>query len=504
MVRQLHVHPWGTGARKRLVLPKALYQKFGFSPNDELDLYRLVFAMETFVSIRLRLRVASALKEFSMNAPHPDSYTGPDIVRLLQELGAHAAAAGINGYVTDPKFDWWTTGVTEAELRSVEEVARREAAMAASQLGADMPRDAMQDEYHSLFPKELRHALGAYYTPPWLAEHTIARSGWTPESALRGGPLLDPTCGSGVFFVAAARLVWDSVVAQRLTASEAFGVLSRGLIGIDANPLAVLGAQSNLILILSQFAHRFSPEKAEPIRLLVFEGNSLTLSLEDLGVPRAQVVVGNPPWVNWEYLPPAYRADTEGLWPEMGLFSLSGRNRAFSKEDISALFVYVAADRHLQEGGTLSFVLPQSLLQSALNAQSFRTFTIRGEVPMRVLGVDDFVTVKPFEGVTNRTAVLTLTRDESTSYPVPYHRWTRKSRSPTRTGASSRSHRSWLSPKKGPPLWIPKRPGPDRMMGPSGRPVDHPDDERFQPVPRPDRHLHGWSTGFTTFTSSRS
>ncbi len=62
---------------------------------------------------------------------------------------------------------------------------------------------------------------------------------------------------------------------------------------------------------------------------------------------KADIVVGNPPWVNWEYLPQKYKAKSQHLWPEYGLFNAKGRDLSFSKEDISILVTYVVIDRFL-------------------------------------------------------------------------------------------------------------------------------------------------------------
>jgi hypothetical protein len=62
---------------------------------------------------------------------------------------------------------------------------------------------------------------------------------------------------------------------------------------------------------------------------------------EEVLIPKVDYVIGNPPWVNWEYLPKAYRKRTEFLWQYYGLFNQKGMHAGFIKEDISVLFTYV-------------------------------------------------------------------------------------------------------------------------------------------------------------------
>jgi hypothetical protein len=47
-------------------------------------------------------------------------------------------------------------------------------------------------------------------------------------------------------------------------------------------------------------------------------------------------------------------------------------------------------------------------------------------VPLQVLYVDDMVALQPFEGASNRTAVMVLKKGEPTAYPVPYTLWRKK------------------------------------------------------------------------------
>ena len=88
--------------------------------------------------------------------------------------------------------------------------------------------------------------------------------------------------------------------------------------------------------------------------------------------------MGNPPWVNWEYLSPRYRAGSQHLWGEYGLLQVKGPRLGFSKEDVSTLFTCAALDRFLVPGGRLSFILRQATFRSAQNGAGFRRFYLDG------------------------------------------------------------------------------------------------------------------------------
>ena len=67
-------------------------------------------------------------------------------------------------------------------------------------------RDLLKMLYQQLFPETVRHDLGEYYTPDWLAELVIERVGYDGNPDKR---VLDPACGSGTFLVMAINKVRD-------------------------------------------------------------------------------------------------------------------------------------------------------------------------------------------------------------------------------------------------------------------------------------------------------
>ena len=183
--------------------------------------------------------------------------------------------------------------------------------------------------------------------------------------------------------------------------------------------------QHDFKLFLKQLYEKLQNISEVAFRYTAF--NKLINSIAPAYLGKFEVVIGNPPWVNWEYLPKAYKKKTEILWQHYGLFDLKGRDATFIKEDISVLMTYVVADRHLVDGGILSFVIKQSLFKSSLHGEGFRKFKILPtNSHLKVQRVDDLVSIRPFENVNNRTAILFLKKNEKNVYPVPYFIWKKK------------------------------------------------------------------------------
>ena len=144
-------------------------------------------------------------------------------------------------------------------------------------------------------------------------------------------------------------------------------------------------------------------------------------------VPKADFVVGNPPWIRWNYLPGEYRSDISDPWSQYGLFAQHGylARLGTAELDFSMLYLYTSVDRYLKQGGRLAFVITLEVVKSKGAGAGFRRFRIGGAGPQfRVERLDDMVKLKPFEAA-NKTAVIFCTKGKPTVYPVPYFKWTK-------------------------------------------------------------------------------
>lgn len=130
-------------------------------------------------------------------------------------------------------------------------------------------RDLFKGLYMTFAPRELRHALGEYYTPDWLAEHVLDQANWTPIDEI-----LDPTCGSGTFLLEALR---RRLLDKRFAGKGARETLE-GIYGLDLNPLAVLSARASIVVFL---ADRLDPR--DPIEVPVYLADAINVSEEHGG-----------------------------------------------------------------------------------------------------------------------------------------------------------------------------------------------------------------------------
>ncbi|WP_137743746.1 helix-turn-helix domain-containing protein [Robertmurraya siralis] len=121
--------------------------------------------------------------------------------------------------------------------------------------------------YESIIPKEVRHSLGEYYTPDWLADHVVFRK---LDEVRKVNPLwrgLDPCCGSGTFVMKMIEYVLKEE-ADKDNSLILKSVLNR-IYGYDINPLAVLTCRINYFIAIARYidVENELPQIVFPIKL---------------------------------------------------------------------------------------------------------------------------------------------------------------------------------------------------------------------------------------------
>ncbi len=391
--------------------------------EDGQDAYLLFYAMQTAFSILIKAMAREALCE-----PEEPSVRASELLR-----GEFARRRGIANYADEDLYCWPLHELERGFGVIIEKIAALLRSYRTELTREEFVRrnrtDYIKQMYEAMIPQKLRHALGEFYTPDWLAERTLQdalKYSGKPIEVIR---LADPACGSGTFLL-------QGISVKRRAGCGLENILS-SVYGFDINALAVLTARTNYLLAILDLLEDGKRAKDADIRLPVCRVDVLRLA-EQISEPQsfglrearelgqADVVMGNPPWVNWEYLPEQYRRQSRHLWSDYGLFSAKGKDLSFSKEDISVLITYVAMDKLLKKGGVLGFVIRQGVFKSAQNGVGFRRFRIREECGICVLKVEDLSRVQVFDNAVTSTALFFAEKGRETEYPVPYFVWKKR------------------------------------------------------------------------------
>ena len=77
---------------------------------------------------------------------------------------------------------------------------------------------------------------------------------------------------------------------------------------------------------------------------------------------RVDVVIGNPPWINYNQTADVLRTELEDL--SRNRYDIWAGGRYATHQDVAGLFFARSVDRYLKDGGVIGFVLPHSALQA--------------------------------------------------------------------------------------------------------------------------------------------
>jgi len=259
----------GDGHLRTFVAKQARAHGAGYDENTPAYL----FALNTYIALLAKAVAARAL-EGAAEDVLDQAVPLRDRIASLED-GTLFLNAGLLNMVTGDFFSWYASDAAWPEFEPhVEAVLQRLADIDfnITRKSAHATRDLFKGIYESCVPRELRHALGEFYTPDWLAEHGLNLLDWTPDCSL-----LDPTCGSGTFLLEALRRRISAM--QGDAASPSATALLAGLYGTDLNPLAVLAAKASLAVFVVRYRR-----PGEQIRLPVYLADAINTTTVEAGM----------------------------------------------------------------------------------------------------------------------------------------------------------------------------------------------------------------------------
>jgi SAM-dependent methyltransferase len=220
----------------------------------------LLFAVHTYYAILIKLLAAEIVSFFNPWMPRQveklQSATSPaKLKRELEELerGGIFHQMGITNFLEGDLFSWylavWSDPIEKLVRKMIAKLDEYNPGTFSEEPAQS--RDLLKKLYQQLFPKSVRHDLGEYYTPDWLAEHVLNELGYEGDPDKR---LLDPACGSGTFLVMAINRIRRWYDANREKCAYDEGELLKkilaNVIGFDLNPLAVMAARTNYLVAI--------------------------------------------------------------------------------------------------------------------------------------------------------------------------------------------------------------------------------------------------------------
>jgi len=185
---------------------------------------------------------------------------------------------------------------------------------------------------------------GGYYTPPDLAEFLVR---WVTHKNPK--KILEPSCGDGVFFKPISDLIDDSHVT-----------------GFELDPIEAEKASK----VARQVGLR---------QYSVNDDDFLGWAFDALREKTVQfdAVLGNPPFVRYQYLPPLFQGRAEAIFNELRC--------KFTKHTNAWVPFILASFALLRPGGRLAMVVPAEIIH-VTHAQSLRSYL--GDHASRLVVID--------------------------------------------------------------------------------------------------------------------
>jgi hypothetical protein len=241
---------------------KELAEDYGFEKSN-INYDILIFAIHTYYALIMKLIAAEIAYLYGSGRFYKsyiveldNAYTSKgveglkNILKELESGGIFKKLLSIENFLEGDYFSWYAEEIDQELGDTIAEIARRlsDYEIATPQLEPEFARDLLKKLYQNLVPRDIRHNLGEYYTPDWLAELIINEVGLSYENLENMGkedtlkPLeirvLDPACGSGTFLILYISRLIRYANEHFLTDRLAKYILEN-VVGYDLNPLAV-------------------------------------------------------------------------------------------------------------------------------------------------------------------------------------------------------------------------------------------------------------------------
>jgi methylase of polypeptide subunit release factors len=260
---------------------ETLFQSYGFKKQEQKNFNFLAFffALDTYYAILMKLLAYQVVGFYVLRdvigLPLLDweKYDSDSLKEKLNELeeGGIFRNLGIRNFLEGDLLSWYLNSWNSDIYGSLKNIINRlnQYDPETMELVPEQTRDILKKLYQFLVPRVIRHDLGEYYTPDWLAERCLDMVGYGPKlDGLLQKRILDPGCGSGTFVILAIKRAREYAKNKSIKSQETLKYVTRNIIGFDLNPLAVISARTNYLLAIADLIkHRGKDEVTIPVYL---------------------------------------------------------------------------------------------------------------------------------------------------------------------------------------------------------------------------------------------
>lgn len=247
--------------------------------DDTESEYKALFALQTTYAIIVKLIACKVVDKLNFNEETHEyhdlaSLTFDKTQKFFQNMedGYSYNSMGIRNFLEGDFFSWYadSSQFSEDFWNNVKEIIQKLDDYSSFSFNVKYnPEDIFKDLYMSIIPQSIRHSMGEYFTPEWLADSVITEALTSIDNTKWSA--IDPCCGSGIFIIALIKKVVGDVNLNDLSEEERKQLLQEVLSrvhGIDINPLSVLSARVSYYVAIHQFGD------IKDIEIPIFLGDS--------------------------------------------------------------------------------------------------------------------------------------------------------------------------------------------------------------------------------------
>jgi len=215
---------------------------------------KAIFCLQTYFSLILTLLASDIVSYRTIAAfegflEHLLNCSKKELRQIFKDLpeGGIFENMGVKNFLEGDFFWWFTEEWTEdleKHVKNIIEMLNKYEPPSSPVYSGDV-KDILKELYEDLIPHSVRHDMGEFYTPNWIAEFIISNINLEENKRL-----LDPTCGSGTFLIQAIQKIREQFDKSK-DETELLETIINNIIGIDLNPVAIITARTNYLLAIA-------------------------------------------------------------------------------------------------------------------------------------------------------------------------------------------------------------------------------------------------------------
>ena len=332
---------------------KALGKLFNTTINDSETDYKALFALQTTYAIIVKLIACKVVTKIEFNKDieyfsdlsNIDSDTLRQFIQYI-ENGYVFQTGGIRNLLEGDFFSWycdeniWSKEESEIISKLINVL---EGYSITFYRHGYSTIDIFIDLYMEIMPSQVRHSLGEYFTPSWLADYVVKQS----KKLISDDDFtaIDPCCGSGVFVMALIRDIISKKDIISLSESEKKELLNsilKRVKGVDINPLSVLTAKVCFYLSIKPLINN------DDIEIPIYLGDSANIPNKvKIGDSLCYEYTVNTKQENIQVLLPSNFVENENFFSRMN--QIQARIEAEDSELVSNKFLQNFSESDINE-----------------------------------------------------------------------------------------------------------------------------------------------------------